>query len=45
MIYKHFKLSEEDGAMLEWDELLNVHLRGDNLQQFENDWKNTILNI
>ncbi len=45
MIYKHFKLSEEDGAMLEWDELLHVHLRGDNLQQFENDWNNTILNI
>ena len=31
--------------MLEWDELLCVHLRGDNLQQFENDWNNTILNI
>ena len=45
MIYKYFKLSEEDGAMLEWDELLSVHLRGGNLQQFENDWNNTILNI
>ena len=45
MINKHFKISEEDGAMLEWDELLSVHLRGDNLQQFENDWNNTILNI
>ena len=29
MIYKHFKRSEEDGAMLEWDELLSVDLRGD----------------
>ena len=31
--------------MLEWDELINVHLRGDNLQQFENDWNNMILNV
>ena len=45
MIYKHFKLSDEDGAMLEWDELINVQLRGDNLQQFEDDWNNMILNI
>ena len=45
MIYKHLKLSEEDGAMLEWDEMLHVNLRGDNLQQFENDWNNMILNV
>ena len=24
--------------MLEWEELLSVELKGDNLQQFENDW-------
>ncbi len=45
MIYKHFKLSDEDGAMIEWDELVNVHLKGDNLQQFQNDWNNMILNV
>ena len=45
MTYKDFKLSEVDGAMLEWDELLSVDLRGDNLQQFEKDWNNTSLNI
>ena len=28
LIYRHFKLSDEDGAMLEWDELVNVHLKG-----------------
>ena len=38
MMCKHFKLSEVDGAMLEWEELLSVELKGDNLQQFENDW-------
>ena len=31
--------------MLAWDELLSVDLRGDNLQQFENDWNNTCLNV
>ena len=31
-------LSEVDGAMLEWEELLSVELKGDNLQLFENDW-------
>ena len=45
MLYKHFKLSEVDGAMLEWDELLGVELRGDNLQQFKKDWNTTCLNI
>ena len=34
VIYKHFKLSDEDGAMLEWDELINVHLRGGQLAAF-----------
>ena len=31
--------------MLEWGELLGVELRGDNLQQFENDWNATCLNV
>ena len=31
--------------MLEWGELLSVDLRGGNLQQFENGWNNTILNV
>ena len=30
MMYKHFKLSEVDGAMLEWEELFSVELKGDN---------------
>ena len=38
LMYKHFKLCEVDGAMLEWEELLGVELKGDNLQQFDNDW-------
>ena len=31
--------------MLEWGELINVHLRGGNLQQFENDWNYMVLNV
>ena len=37
-VQSFFTLSEVDGAMLEWEELLSVELKGDNLQQFENDW-------
>ena len=37
-VQSFFILSEVDGAMLEWEELLSVELKGDNLQQFENDW-------
>ena len=45
MIYQNFKLSDIDGAMLEWDELLQVELKGDNLQQFQNDWDSTCLSV
>lgn len=45
VLYKHFKLSEVYGAMLEWGELLSMELRRDNLQQFENDRSNTCLNV
>ena len=45
MMYKHFKISEVDGAILEWEEVLHVELRGDNFQQFENEWGSMCLNI
>ena len=45
MLYENFKLSETDGAMLEWDAIMNVKLKGDNLSAFLTDWENTILNI
>ena len=45
MLYEHFKISETDGALLEWDAIMNVGLKGDNLGQFLSYWENTLLNI
>ena len=39
LIYERFKLSTEDGAILEFEDLLQVELRGDNLRAFQNDWE------
>ena len=44
MFYEYFKVSKTDGAMLDWDELLSVELKGDNLQQFLSDWETILLN-
>ena len=45
MVYHHFHLSDIDGAMNSWYDLLNVQLNGDNLQQFINDWDTTCSEI
>ena len=42
MLCEYFKVSEHDGAMLDWDELLSVELKRDNLQQFLFDWESTL---
>ena len=40
MVYDHSRLSDIDGAMLNWDELLRVELKmpGDNIKQYPNYW-------
>ena len=42
MLYEYFKVSETDGAMLDWDELFSVELNGENILQFLSD-RETIL--
>ncbi len=42
MIYKHFQITEADGAVLEIQDLLQVHLHNDNLKTFMNDWGMTL---
>ena len=37
-IYKYYRLSEQDGALFEFEDLMNLRLKGDNLAQFQNDW-------
>ena len=45
LLYDYFKISDTDGAMLEWDAIMQVELKADNLAQFESDWETTLLNI
>ena len=47
LVFDHFKLSDVDGAMLNWDEIirLQLHMPGDNVKQFLNDWDTTFANI
>ena len=45
MLYDYFKVSTNDGVLLDWEEILQVTLKGDNLSQFLTDWETTLLNI
>ena len=47
LVFDHFKLSDVDGAMLNWDEIirLKLHMPGDNVKQFLDDWDTTFANI
>ena len=47
LVFDHFKLADTDNAMLNWDEIirLNLHMPGDNVKQFLNDWDMTFENI
>ena len=45
MLYDFFKVSTNDGVLLDWEEILQVQLKGDNLSQFLTDWETTLLNI
>ena len=47
LVFDHFRLSDVDGAMLNWDEILGIKLNmpGDNIRQFINDWDTVFANI
>ena len=38
-MYNHFKISETEGTILEFEDLLHVELKGDNLMAFKNAWE------
>ena len=42
MIYDHFKLTAQDGAILNFTDLQSVTLKGDNVAQFMNNWEMTL---
>lgn len=47
LVFDYFKLADTDSAMLNWDEIikLTLHMPGDNIKQFLNDWDMTFENI
>ena len=38
MIYDHFKISETGEALLDFNDLLSVQLKSDNVQRFDTKW-------
>ena len=45
MIYSHFRLTEVDGAVLEFTDLLKVELKKDNVRAFDTAWDETLLGM
>ena len=45
MIDEHFRMSEADGAVYDMEHLLNVKLRGDNLEKFMVEWETVLSGI
>jgi len=43
MIYQHYKVSETEGALLCFEDLLHVSLKGDNVRAFVNEWEAVII--
>ena len=42
LLYQHYKISEVDGQMLDFQDLLAVHMVGEELRRFMNDWEMTV---
>jgi hypothetical protein len=41
-LYQHYQISEVDGQMLDFQDLLAVHMTGEELRRFMNDWEMTL---
>ena len=41
-IFQHYRISSIEGGILEFEDLISVELRGDNLQAFVNEWELTL---
>ena len=42
MVYDHYKISETEGSLLEFQDLLKVTLKNDNLRGFHADWEHVL---
>ena len=41
-IFQEYRIRAEDGALLDFEDLMKVELKGDNLVAFENEWDMTL---
>ena len=42
LIHHHYRVSESEGAVLDFRDLMAVNMVGDNLRAFLNDWEMTL---
>ena len=45
MMFQHFQLNDLDSSMMEFNDLLSLELKGDNLRAFDTAWDNTLLGM
>ena len=45
LLYDHYRIRQEEGAMLEFGDLIHLTLKGDNLLAFQNGWEITLSSI
>ena len=44
-VYSNFRTNDVDGTLLDFEDLVGVELKGQNLQAFINDWDAVILGL
>ena len=45
MIYEHFRVTVHHGTILELSDLVNITLKGDNVQGFDAKWDEVLLSM
>ena len=45
LMFKHFQIADLDTSMLEFNDLLVLELKGDNLRAFDTAWDDTLLGM
>ena len=45
MIYEHFRVTVSHGTILELSDLVNITLKGDNVQGFDAKWDEVLLSM
>ena len=42
VIYEYYRVAEADGAILEFEDLAGLRMKGNNLEEFSNVWESTL---